>query len=338
MNRSDDNNRMLIGIIGGATLIVLVMIASIYIATRRPVVVVVPSLDDGGGGVSTPATSAGPQTASGAAAAEAPLPEVKVTRVSAAPGTENPLDPFWDKIATAEVALTPQRVAQPMLADGTVANLSVQAVRDDQRYVWRLSWNQPEIADRSDVGEFSDAVAMQFPLSDGAPYTMGGPKMPVRMLHWKATWQKDIDEGFQDVQKLHPHSDNDFYWFAKGEGPHHMNESFENPTSKQWMIAESAGNPMADFDRKNPVEELTAHGFGSATHIGQTPSRGRGVWNDGKWYVVIDRPIESADPLIARFNENPDQQLIAFAVWDGSAANRGGRKNITNWTPMRIQP
>ena len=116
-----------------------------------------------------------------------------------------------------------------------------------------------------------------------------------------------------------------------------MTESFKDPRSKQWMIAASAKNPMANFDRKNPVEELTAHGFGSATHIDKTPSRGRGVWSDGKWYVVINRPIETADPLIVRFNKNPNQQLVAFAVWDGNAANRGGRKNITNWTPMRIE-
>jgi DMSO reductase family type II enzyme heme b subunit len=332
MNRSEDNNRMLIGIIGGALLIVLVMIASIFIATRRPVVVVVPSLDGSSGATTWTAAS----QAAGVAAAEVPLAEVKVAKVETAPGTEDPLDPFWDKIAVAEVALLPQQVAQPMLANGTIANLNVQAVRDDQRYVWRLSWDQPKIADRSEVGEFSDAVAMQFPLSDGAPYTMGGPKMPVRMLHWKATWQKDIDEGFQDTNKLHPNADSDFYWFANGEAPFLMTKSFNDPRSKQWMIAESAGNPMADFDRKNPVEELTAHGFGSATHLNDTPSRGRGAWKEGKWYVVIDRPIETADPLIARFNENPNQQLVAFAVWDGNAANRGGRKNITNWTPMRI--
>ncbi|MEO8269725.1 MAG: ethylbenzene dehydrogenase-related protein, partial [Aureliella sp.] len=214
----------------------------------------------------------------------------------------------------------------------------VQAVRDDQRYVWRLIWDQPEIADTSDVGEFTDAVAMQFPLSDGAPYTMGGPKMPVRMLHWKATWQKDVDEGFQDWAKTHPNSDVDLYWFAEGGPPYTMDKSFNDPASKQWLIAASAGNPMADFTRKSPVEELTAHGFGSATHIDKTSSRGRGAWKDGKWCVVIDRPIDSADPLIGRFNENPTQQLVAFAVRDGNAANRGGRKNITNWTPMRIEP
>jgi hypothetical protein len=33
----------------------------------------------------------------------------------------------------------------------------------------------------------------------------------------------------------------------------------------------------------------------------------------------------------------PDKQLIAFAVWDGDNANRG-KKQITNWLPMRLQP
>lgn len=335
MNDKQDNNRMLMGIIGGALLILLVMIASVFIVTRRPVVVVIPAADQSGSSAASALAGASPAVGA-PTTAEVPPPEIKVSKVATAPKTDDPLDPFWDKIAVADVPMLPQQVAQPALEAGTITNVQVQAVRDDQRYVWRLSWDKPQVADKSDVGEFSDAVAMQFPLSDGAPYTMGGPKMPVRMLHWKATWQKDVDEGFQDWALTHPNSDADLYWFAKGEKPFTMQKSFSDPKAKQYMIAASAGNPMADFDRKNPVEELTAHGFGSATHIGETPSRGRGTWKDGKWYVVIDRPVETADPLIARFNENPGQQLIAFAVWDGTAGNRGGRKNITNWLPMRI--
>jgi hypothetical protein len=333
MEREQENNRMLMGIIGGAVLILLTMIASIFIVTRRPVVVVVPATGESPSAMPPAASAAGP-----AVVAETPPPEIKVSKVATAPKTDDPLDPFWEKIAVAEVPLLPQQVAQPALAAGTVAKLRIQSVYDSERYVWRLSWDQASVADRSDVGEFSDAVAMQFPLIDGAPYTMGGPKMPVRMLYWKATWQNDVDAGFQDWATTHPNSDADLYWFAKGEKPFTMNKSFDDPVAKQWMIAASAGNPMANFNRKKAVEELTAHGFGSSTHIDDTPSSGRGVWKDGKWFVVLDRPIDSADPLITRFNHNPTQQLVAFAVWDGQAKNRGGRKNITNWIPMRIAP
>jgi hypothetical protein len=333
MNRDSDNNRMLIGIIGGAVLIVLTMMVSIFIATRRPVVVVIPGAGSGAQPLAAPALAPG---AAPTVAAAAPA-ELKVTKAERAPGIDNPFDPSWDKIAVVEVNLLPQQAAPPVLETGTVAKLRVQAVRDQQRYVWRLSWDQPLASDRSDVGEFSDAVAMQFPLTDGAPYTMGGPKMPVRMLYWKATWQKDVDLGFQDLNSIHPNSDSDFYWFVSGEPPYLVSK-FDDPMAQQWMIAASAGNPMVDFHRKHPLEELTAHGFGSSTHIDETPSRGRGVWKDGQWFVVIDRPIDTSDPLITRFNENLQQQLIAFAVWDGSADNRGARKNITNWIVMRIDP
>ncbi len=337
MNGNQANDRMLMGIIGGAVLILLVMLTSIFIVTRRPVVVVVPSAVDGTSSA-TSVMSPSPAAGDSATTAAPPLPTISIAKVASAPTTDDPLDPFWDKIAAIEVALAPQQVAPPMLTSGTVANLSVQAVRDGQRYIWRLSWEQPEISAGSDVGEFSDAVAMQFPLSDGAPYTMGGPDMPVRMLYWKATWQQDVDQGFQDWAKTHPNADADLYWFTQGGPPYTMDKSFEEPKSKQWMIAASAGNPMANFSRKSPIEELTAHGFGSLTHLNSTPSSGRGKWDNGKWYVVLDRPIGSADPLVARFTENPERQLVAFAVWDGTAGNRGARKNITNWLPMRIEP
>lgn len=336
MNHSQDDQRMFMAVVGGALLIVLVMIASIFIVTRRPIVVVVPAPGEGGA-PGAPAISAAPP-ATAAPVVEAPPPEIQVSKVEAAPEAEDPLDAFWQKIAVTELELVPQQVAPPMLQVGSVAAVRVQAVRDNQRYIWRLSWDQPQPSSSSEVGEFSDAVAMQFPMSDGAPYTMGGPGMPVRMLYWKAIWQKDVDEGFQGLLSKHPNTDADFYWFAEGKKPFTVDQSFDNPAAKQWFIANAAGNPMANFSRKQPIEELTAVGFGSSTHLSVTPSRARGVWSDGQWHVVIDRPVQTADPLIARFQENPEQQLVAFAVWDGHAGNRGASKHITNWIPMRIVP
>lgn len=337
MNRDNTSNRLLIGIIGGAALILMTMITSIFLVSRRPVVVVIPDRSAYSGATSVlavPATSA-----SAASPPQAPPPEISVTRVASAPTIDNPLDPAWEKVAVVEVALAPQQVAQPVLESGTISMLRIQAVRDDKRFVWRLSWDKAAAADQVDVARFTDAVAMQFPQVDGAPYTMGGPGLPVRMLYWKAAWQKDVDQGFRGVEGVHPNTDADLYWFAKGKSvseQHAAEGSVDNDTAKQWMIAAKSGNPMADYHRKHPVEELTAHGFGSGTHVGDTPTRGRGVWQGGKWYVVLDRPIDSADPLIKRFNAVPDKQMIAFAVWDGDNANRGGKKQITNWLPMRI--
>jgi DMSO reductase family type II enzyme heme b subunit len=267
---------------------------------------------------------------------------VTVARLANFPSFVDPLDKGWDSLAIQAVTLAPQQVAEPMLKQGTVAKIDVQAAHNDQRYVWRLSWEQPEPSVESSFARFSDAVAIQFPLSDGAPYTMGGPNQPVSIFYWRALWQKDVDEGFQDTVVTHPNAQYDFYWFAGKTGAISAAALANNgdPMAMQWMIAAKAGNPMADFGRKCPMEELTAHGFGSSTHITSQsgPGEARGVWHAGRWYVVFEREITNDEVLFQRFKENPQQQLIAFAVWDGRAQNRGGQKNISNWIPMRIEP
>ena len=334
----NDNSKLMILFVGGLFVVTIAMIVVIFVATRRPMVIVLPQ---GAGGASVvpggPAGSGAAAGVAGDATAAVPMPEIPVMRVSTTPAITNPLDPAWNQIATVEIPVEKQLTSEPTLEQLTVSKINVQAARDDLRYVWRISWPQPEPCYKSNVGEFSDAVAIQFPMKDGAPYTMGGPGMPVTMLYWKSLWQKDVEEGFQDVTDVYPNSWNDFYWFASSTGPQPIATGFQNETSHQYMPGMALGNPMSDVARTKPLEEMSAHGFGTTTHTDGTASNARGVWQDGFWYVVIDRPISSADPLIARFNENPDQQLIAFAVWDGNSQNRGGRKHLTNWIPMRIQ-
>lgn len=336
MKRDADDNRLLLGAIGGAALILTTIVVAMFMVTRRPVVVITPSQSAASTGTS-PSLSGGQPAA---ATPEAPLPKLAVAKVSAVPDSNNPLDPAWDKVAVTEIPIAPQQVAQPVLEKGTVSVLSVQALHDESRYAWRLSWDKPSPAMDIDVGQFTDAVALQFPLVDGAPYTMGGPGLPVRMLYWKAAWQRDVDKGFQGLAALYPNAHYDMYWFSEGKGkePHAPDGSTDNPHAQQFMVASKSKNPMADYHRKHPIEEMTAHGFGSGTHIDDTISRGRGMWQDGKWFVVIDRPIQAGDPMVERFKSAPDKQLIAFAVWDGDNANRGGKKQISNWIPMTIAP
>ncbi len=333
MKRDRDSNRLLLGSLGGAFLILATFLAAMFLVTRRPVVVITPGVNAS----ATAPSSTPPVGATGAAtAALAPPPELSVTKVAAVPDSNNPLDAAWDKVAAVEIPLAPQQVAQPTLEKGTVAVLRVQAIQDDSRYAWRLSWDKAKPAEDVDVARFTDAVAIQFPLVDGAPYTMGGPGLPVRMLYWKAAWQRDVDQGFKGLANLYPNAHYDLYWFAEGKEKHAPDGSTDNPLAQQFVIASKANNPMADYHRKHPIEEMTAHGFGSGTHVGETISRGRGMWRDGKWYVVIDRPIQADDPLVMRFKAAPDKQLIAFAVWDGDNANRGGKKQISNWVPLKL--
>jgi hypothetical protein len=165
---------------------------------------------------------------------------------------------------------------------------------------------------------------------------MGGPEMPVRILYWRALWQMDVDEGFQDVHHRYPGAWSDLYWFATGEPPYALPEAFQDERSHEWLIPYSAGNPMADFLRDRPVEELTAEGFGSTTPLPQTSSNARGSWRDGRWTVVIDRPLDVSDSLSQRLIDG-QVQSISLAVWDGEAGNAGGRKHWCPWIPFRLE-
>lgn len=330
----NNNSRMVALFIGGLFVIALTMIAVIYVATRRPVVVVVPGQDDG----SQLQQTSLPGAPGGAGiVAAAPLPTISLARVESIPVIDNPLDPAWDQIAMVDIPLDMQQTSEPMLTEKTVPTVQLQTAYNSDRFVWRLSWEQTEPSYKGNVGEFSDAVAVQFPLKDGAPYTMGGPDMPVAMMYWKALWQKDIDEGFQDVTDVYPNSWYDLYWFANDTGPVSIKTAFENKDACPYMAGSAVGNPMSTVKRKQPVQELRAHGFGSSTDVPESPVTARGAWKDGRWYVVFERPNSDVDPLVKRFFENPEQQMLALAVWDGQAQNRGGRKHITNWIPMRVE-
>ncbi|MEX0777742.1 MAG: ethylbenzene dehydrogenase-related protein [Phycisphaeraceae bacterium] len=336
--QQNSSSPVLIVLVGCVVVSAMVSLAAVLIAVQRPVVVVVQggaaTTSGGTGGAAVAVTPPG----SDAVPPASPVPTtITAQRVAAAPGADDPFNAAWDAVPVSDLDLLPQQVAAPMLERVTVRRLRVQAVRDDQRLAWRLSWDAPQPASSVETGVFTDAVAVQLPLVEGAPFTMGAKGKPVTVLHWKALWQKDVDEGFQDVHDLYPHAMSDLYWFASGKWPFPVDEAFADVRSHQWLVGVAAGSPMAQLHRKQPVEELVAEGFGSSTHVPDSASTARGQWRDGRWTVVIDRPLNPSDPQAAALQAGKPTQ-ISFAVWDGQAGNVGGRKHYIGWVPFEVEP
>lgn len=294
------------------------------------------------------ATTAAPQPAAApATVAQTPQPQpqpepepepqlqLNVRRVASVPSQPDPFDLVWHDTNSIIVPVEAQMITNPMLDYPTITEVRVRAVTDGNRIAWLLSWESDKPATATDTGRFSDGVAVQFPLAEHASYMMGGPGSPVQMLHWRAQWQKDVDEGFQDVYALYPNFWSCGYWFADNDNvPQRVPASFSDPRSHQWFIARQAGNPMADFDRVDPVDELIAEGFGSLTHVSDGTSTGRGVWRDGRWHVALVRPILD-DELSKQFRPGASSEF-GVAVWDGEAGNVGGRKHYSFWVPFEV--
>jgi hypothetical protein len=250
--------------------------------------------------------------------------------------TDNPHWEAWRDCAYVDVFVTAQQMAMPTATDASVEKLRVQGMTDGRTIAWRVSWADATPDGNVDVGRFCDAVAIGFPLDEGAPPMMGSKDRRVQILYWKALWQKDIDVGFQDVQDLHPNFWSDIYWFAEGQFPYPVPAAFQHPAARQWFIAHQAGNPMAAFSRTQPVEELVAEGWSTLTHQPHAATTGRGAWVDGTWAVVFQRPLKTVDPLDYGFALGASGQVVC-AVWNGSAGNRGGRKQWSNWTLFEVE-
>lgn len=271
----------------------------------------------------------GAETALAAAAPEG----IVLAQVDELPEVDDPFHAFWDRAEPHTVRLQRQNMAVPMLDEPSIESIDVQAMSDGRYIAWRLTWDIQEPADTLDVGRFSDAVALQFPLADGAPPIMGSDNAPVHILYWQARWQRDIDEAYQDIHHVRPNFWSDAYWFAEGEFPFPINESFKSEEARQWLVAHVAGNPMANLDRLQPVQELVASGFGTLTAHKSEFAAGRGEWRNGRWAVVVRRPLDADDELGERLR-NGDADEVALAVWDGAAGNVGGRKHWTMWVPI----
>ena len=324
--------------LAGILVTLAAMIVAFQIAGQSPIVVVV--------GTDTPAAaSASPGSATPPTIASVPPPapptvaakpaSIQVIEVAAVPAAEDINHAAWADAPTLEVPLQAQTIARPFLTRATVKQVRIQAMRDARQIAWRIEWDAPAPAWNVDAGRFTDAVALQFPLQPNTPFMMGGPGLPVRILHWKALWQKDIDEGYQQVEDLHPNYYADLYWFATGKFPFPILESLASPEARQFMPALAAGNPMANPERKTPLEEIIAEGFGTATTRDAAPGNAHGTWQDGRWIVTFIRPLDTADPLAAAI-QTGHADAIAFAVWDGSNQNVGGRKHWSGWIPMTL--
>ncbi|MFQ5523980.1 MAG: ethylbenzene dehydrogenase-related protein, partial [Acidimicrobiia bacterium] len=193
---------------------------------------------------------------------------ITALEVSVSVPVDDPWNSLWDRVEPATVVLSPQNMVAPF-GGGSVPLLDVRALHDAGRLYLLLEWEDSSIEDGvGRVTDFSDAAALQFPVTDAdTPFTMGGPGVPVNIWHWKAVWQADIVAGFSGVQDEYPHTYVDMY---PGEG-----DSLYRP-------AEALGNALAQRTHSTPIENLVAEGFGSLTTAEIQDVDGWGEWRDGR--------------------------------------------------------
>ncbi len=232
----------------------------------------------------------------------------------------SPTDVAWEKFESVRVPLNPLW-PEPY----PVPAVAVTALHDGRRLAILLQWRDG-IANGAPVRvqDFQDAVALQFSINGTTPFLgMGDAGNPVNIWMWKSGWQQDVAGERRDVNTAYPSM--------------HVDKYFE--TQALFRTAEAAGNLQASQRITSPVEDANARGFGS---FKTQPPKGQnvgglGVWRDGHWSVVVVRDLKSKDPDDVKFQAGKSVP-VAFAVWNGEQRDRNGRKVVSHWHYLVLDP
>jgi hypothetical protein len=157
---------------------------------------------------------------------------------------------------------------------------------------------------------------------------------------WKSERQADLEPAFQDLEKVYPNLGIDSYpnlRFAPFEQP--LRNALTLQSDPAFATAWGAGNIVADPWRLNPAEDLVAQGFGTlrARPRHDQTVEGRGVYSTGGYRVMLRRDLAGRNA--GSVTLQPGQTVpVGFAVWNGSAGDRDGKKSVTIWQDLALEP
>jgi mono/diheme cytochrome c family protein len=229
----------------------------------------------------------------------------------------DPENPFWETMDPTRIVLNPLWPEKDL-----IYAVAVRAVHDHRRLAILCTWKDP-VPDSAPVRvqDFQDAIALQFSMNENTPFLgMGDAANPVNIWQWKAAWQQEAEGSRPDLASAYPAMHVDTYF------------------GTSYRTAVDAGNPVA-LPHRSPVEDANARGFGTLKT--QPPSRqnvnGKGIWRDGSWSVIFVRELNPTEPEDVKFVVGRPVP-IAFAVWDGQNRDRNGRKVVSNWHKLILEP
>ncbi len=265
-----------------------------------------------------------------------------------AAGAEIPVEPsadsamFTDPLHSAWQTIAPQRIALSPLWQrrGFAPVVEVRAAASADRVAIAMSWpdSTANFAQGS-VDQFADAGGLMFSLTSEVPplamgalsaaLHQGNAPFLVNLWQWKADRQLNADAGWLHDGPQAGRTLPDMYPYKTG----HLSSGPLTEHDPVFISAWQAGNPKSDPTMLGrTVLEANAQGIGTLTWqpVADQSVAGVGRHIDGSWHVVFVRSLTEASPLDVSF-ASLSRIPVAFAVWDGAAADRNGTKLISGW-------
>jgi len=246
---------------------------------------------------------------------------------------KDPDSPVWRDVFSSNIQLADQSIVKPFKTDIPKDPVNVRAVYDSEWIGFLLEWKDASADKRAiKVREFRDACAVLLAKHPAPPETrfMGTKDIPATIIHWKADWQVDVEEGFQDLEKAFPNVSADVYPPMKeavkdGKPP----KTEDYPEQARIKLAGWAiGNPLSQPRKEVPVEKIVAIGPGTIATAPTQDVQGWGKWKNGVWRVVLAKKLKASDGANGEIDLAPgNMYTAAFTIWYGDQGDRGARKN-----------
>jgi DMSO reductase family type II enzyme heme b subunit len=255
---------------------------------------------------------------------------------------DSPGDEAWNTVNSVELPMAGQIVASPRFWTPSANSIKIKSMYNNEDIVFLLEWDDMT-NEQSEV--YSDAVALQFPtkIPEGLkkPYfAMGESGKSVVLWHWRA-----YEESLHAVKE---EADDDSETATDGgsvvaeeqeETGYAEAEEVEVETQEGSTEEKTIEAPKEKFKDFMTIRELNAKGFRNLAvqPSNSQNSKGKGYWENGKWKVMITRPLVTGDKKIDIQFETGKLIPYALALWDGSNKEIGGQKSITSWYYLTLE-
>ncbi len=228
------------------------------------------------------------------------LVSAQVADITAVYVDQVPLDPkadFWAQAEKTEIPLVAQNMVYPMTGDVDQRVVKVAAAVDASgTLAFYLEWSDP---------------TMDVPVAGG-----------LDVYPDKVAMQFPVNQGAM---------------------PYICMGTQEEPVSiVLWSAPSKVETLVAGSAYGMQPEEREALGLHSVTTspIERLPPeyqvwKGKAVYEDGKWKVVLYRPLAAHTPMVPDFTYGA-KTSVAFALWQGSNHETGGMKTTSAWFTMQI--
>ena len=218
---------------------------------------------------------------------------------------------FWATVPGREIKLLYQVMILPWPKVIT-PSVMVKAFRNDKDIYFYMTWKDDTENRTVEINRFSDACAVMFTLDEmpQTPTLMMGFLGKANIWHWKASRDKE-------------------YWY-KGQNGQAAYADYHYPFEEKETLVVSK-----DVVR-SAVNDLISIRVATVTPKKSQNVEGRGFWREGVWQAVFRSSINAPNPEVDAVFE-PGKRLCAFAVWNGSKGDRGGRKSISDWVELEMK-